>query len=59
MEEKFNKEDGKEVSNTEQELNKNNTLIAERMDHQNVKELEENDKKDGILEGFFFDCGFC
>lgn len=28
------------------------------MDHQSVEELEPNGKEEGILEGFFLECGF-
>ena len=52
-EEKFNQEDEKEVSNTEQKSNKNNsTLVAVETNFQTVEELEANDKENMIFEGF-------
>ena len=51
-EEKSKKEEEKEVSNTMQKSNKNNTLVAVEMNLQTVKEFEANDKENVILEGF-------
>ena len=51
--EKSNKEDEKEVSNTKQKSNKNNdTLIAMELNLQTVEELVVNNKENMILEGF-------
>ena len=49
-EEKSNKEDEKEVSNTKQKIN--DTLVAVKMNIQTVEELEANNKENVILEGF-------
>ena len=51
-EEKSNGEDEKEVSNTEQKSNKNDTLIVVELNFQIVEELEANDKENVIREGF-------
>ena len=54
-EEKSKEEDEKEVSNTEQKSNKNDTLVVVEMNLQTIEELEANDKKKCDSSRIFFE----